>query len=247
MRCLVSVSLTVPTQQMNVCKKCDKAIEGGSDAVLALGDKYHAACFRCAVCNKSFARGFLTDPSGNPVHEECLPKEDEETVGRDCVSCRTVITGQAMLAAGKAWHQGCFKCAACEQPIKDEFDMANDRIYHSQCIPAGTLPDCGKCHKPCADKSFVIDSVFYHPQCVLCGSCSKPLTGSYFVQDGEYLHSECRCFTACGKCNKELSGSVVEVENQQMHKSCFACDYCSKPFDSTYIKTGDKYHHEHCK
>ncbi len=232
---------------MNVCHSCKKPIAGGSNAVLALGNKYHADCFVCFKCHKGFTRGFLTDATGAPAHEECLEKVDEDAVSRDCAGCRKTIDGEAMLAAGRAWHQACFVCAGCAAAIRDEFDMVDQRIFHAKCVPAGTLPDCGTCGKPCADKSFVLDGVFHHPGCIRCDKCDRALTGPYFLLDGKYFHKECRPVSECARCSKELAGSVVDVEGKALHKECFTCDSCRRPFDSSYVKSGDRFLHEDCQ
>ena len=233
---------------MNPCHACAKPIEGGANAVLAMGNKFHEACFRCRKCSKGFTRGFLTDGTGAPVHEECLEQVDEDAVPRDCAACRKAIEGEAMLAAGRAWHKACFVCAECGRVISDEFDMVGPRIFHTKCVPTGVLPDCGTCGRPCAEKSFVIDGVFHHPACVRCHGCSKSLTSSYYLIDGKYWHKECRPgVSECARCHAELAGSVVEVDGKTMHKGCFTCDGCRAPFESSYVKAGDRFLHEHCK
>ncbi len=85
----------------NVCAKCTRPIEGGSDAVIALGKKFHSSCFVCPKCRQPFEKGFL-DHRGVPYHEQCMPADDE-AVSRNCDGCRKPIEDMVIAAAGKSW------------------------------------------------------------------------------------------------------------------------------------------------
>lgn len=85
----------------NICGKCHQSIDGGSNAVIALGKKFHATCFVCPTCRQPFEKGFL-DHRGEPYHEHCMPA-DEGASSRDCSGCHKAIEDMVISAAGKSW------------------------------------------------------------------------------------------------------------------------------------------------
>lgn len=52
-----------------------------------------------------------------PEHKPVLPP--------DCGSCRFLVTGQAVRAVGRLWHEECFCCSVCEQRIDDDVSAGN--------------------------------------------------------------------------------------------------------------------------
>jgi hypothetical protein len=71
------------SQKETVCHKCNDKIQPGQNAVIAMGYKWHEHCFCCPACNKRFETGFL-DHRGQPYHEDCLPKTEEEEYSTVC-------------------------------------------------------------------------------------------------------------------------------------------------------------------
>ena len=142
------------------CAKCHKKIEGGGNAVLALGNRYHSSCFVCPTCKLPFEKGFL-DHRGQPYHEGCLPDETGN-LSTSCSACGKEIIGEMVAAANKSFCPSCFKCQACDKLIEGSFDMFRDKCYHPHCVPKDALPECEICKSAVHDKSVVLEGKFYH-------------------------------------------------------------------------------------
>lgn len=196
------------------------------------------------------------DFKGLPYHEKCCPQLDPS--GAECFTCHVPIEGPVTMAANRAYHSQCFKCAKCLQVIIDAFDMVDNALFHPQCVPSGAVPPCEKCKRPCDQRSLLLDGKFYHEECLKCATCFQPLNTKYVESEGKMYHfPECAPASAggaqaCGKCGNELSNPACDVDGVMMHNACFKCDNpaCRKPFESSYVKVGEgqnpRYYHEQC-
>ncbi|KAH7848113.1 hypothetical protein Vadar_033963 [Vaccinium darrowii] len=68
---------------------------------------------------------------------------------RICAGCNTEIGyGRPLNCMGAFWHPECFKCRACNRPIRDlEFSMSGGYPYHHSCYKEHHHPKCEVCQK----------------------------------------------------------------------------------------------------
>jgi len=116
-----------------VCAYCLKDIYNESYAIMALGKRFHKDCFKCNRCNQrlfSFAK-FYQDDNGMPLCAKCNAQDVPQ-----CAECGKPCTGRYIIAAGKAFHQGCCVCAGCHQPFGPEgFYEDCGKLWHLNCGP----------------------------------------------------------------------------------------------------------------
>lgn len=83
-------------------------------------------------------------PNGAP------PARDRDTCGGCGERFGMFDFRPRIVALGRSWHQGCFKCAGCKQPIVgSEFshhdDGAGPEPWHSECYLKARFPYCAVC------------------------------------------------------------------------------------------------------
>lgn len=71
------------------CPECGEALDTGGDVVEALGELWHAACFKCTACKKLLVDGFVAH-DGSPF----CPQDYAKVFGTRCAGCALPITDQ---------------------------------------------------------------------------------------------------------------------------------------------------------
>lgn len=129
------------TSSLAVCSRCGERI---TDRVLkAVGQCFHAHCFRCCTCACSLEGApFITDDDNNPY---CVP-DYHRRFSPLCVSCNEPIVPDAgsqetvrVVALDKNFHLKCYRCEDCSRPLSIEADADG-------CYPLDGRILCMKCH-----------------------------------------------------------------------------------------------------
>ncbi|KAG5270799.1 hypothetical protein AALO_G00172430 [Alosa alosa] len=124
-----------------MCSRCGERI---TDRVLkAVGQCFHAHCFRCTTCSCSLEGApFITDDNNNPF---CVP-DYHRRFSPICVSCNEPIIPDPgseetvrVVALEKNFHLKCYRCEDCARPLSIEADSDG-------CFPLDGRILCMKCH-----------------------------------------------------------------------------------------------------
>lgn len=109
----------------------------------AVGQCFHAHCFRCSTCSCSLEGApFITDDNNNPY---CV-QDYHRRFSPLCVSCNEPIIPAAgseetvrVVALDKNFHLKCYRCEDCARPLSIEAD-------ENGCYPLDGRILCMKCH-----------------------------------------------------------------------------------------------------
>ncbi|KAJ8289904.1 hypothetical protein GJAV_G00006600 [Gymnothorax javanicus] len=124
-----------------ICARCGERI---TDRVLkAVGQTFHAHCFRCFTCSCSLEGApFITDDNNNPY---CVA-DYHRRFSPLCVSCNEPIVPDPgseetvrVVALEKNFHLKCYRCEDCARPLSIEADADG-------CYPLDGRILCMKCH-----------------------------------------------------------------------------------------------------
>ncbi|KAJ8392882.1 hypothetical protein AAFF_G00070860 [Aldrovandia affinis] len=124
-----------------ICARCGERV---SDRVLkAVGQSFHAHCFRCCTCSCSLEGApFITDDNNNPY---CVA-DYHRRFSPLCVSCNEPIIPDPgseetvrVVALEKNFHLKCYRCEDCARPLSIEADTDG-------CYPLDGRILCMKCH-----------------------------------------------------------------------------------------------------
>lgn len=74
----------------------------------------------CAVCKAPVSRDSADSTSLDVDGGVYYCAEHRNNLPKDCGNCRFVVTGQAVRALGRLWHEECFCCSVCEARIDDD-------------------------------------------------------------------------------------------------------------------------------
>ncbi|CAF1433490.1 unnamed protein product [Adineta steineri] len=135
------------------------------------------------------------------------------------------------------YHQDCFRCSTCRQPIKQAFyNLDNDEYRCSDCQKKlETIIKCIRCSQPINDGSYIEyknDPV--HANCFTCFRCSQPLGNMLYVEhDNQPYCVPCHMdqfAQSCAVCGRPFppGTSTRKCENQYFHIECFRCFQCGK-------------------
>ncbi|KAJ5075340.1 four and a half lim domains protein [Anaeramoeba ignava] len=117
-------------QGKEICGVCGKVIM--KDAIIALDVFFHKECFTCKGCGKQFNETQFQMYDGFPYHPECYSRK----YGKFCAGCNKEIEGKFIVALGKDWHHGCFRCTKCGASFGDEGFLEKDgKPYCVDCYP----------------------------------------------------------------------------------------------------------------
>lgn len=94
------------------CQACKKPILDRT--IKALGAAWHENCFCCeGPCSKPLAGTTYYERDGKAY----CKTDFEELFAAKCAGCSKPIIENAILALDSKWHQNCFKCKKCANPI----------------------------------------------------------------------------------------------------------------------------------
>lgn len=133
------------------------------------------------------------------------------------------------------YHQDCFRCSTCYQPItKSFYNLDNNEYRCSDCQKKlETIIKCNRCSKRITDGSYIeYKGEPIHANCFTCHSCSQPLGNMLYVEHNNQPYCvPCHMnqfAQACAVCGRPFppGTSTRKCENQYYHIECFRCFKC---------------------
>uniref|UniRef100_A0A8K9Y2Y3 Four and a half LIM domains protein 3 n=1 Tax=Oncorhynchus mykiss TaxID=8022 RepID=A0A8K9Y2Y3_ONCMY len=218
----------------NTCDECKELIGHDARELFYEDRHYHEHCFRCFRCDRSLADEPFTSQDEALLCNDCYCNE----FSSKCVACdKTVMPGTRKLEyGGSTWHEGCFICHSCEQPIGSKsFIPDKDEHYCVSCYEDKFAPRCTRCKKALAKGGVTYRDEPWHKECFVCTGCKVQLAGQHFTsrEDNPYC---LKCFGSlyskkCEACSKPITGfgggKYISFEERQWHQPCFTCTECS--------------------
>ncbi|CAF1104076.1 unnamed protein product [Rotaria magnacalcarata] len=135
------------------------------------------------------------------------------------------------------YHQRCFQCSTCHEPIAQSFyDLGNNEYRCSNCqTKSNDTVICIRCSQPITDESYIeYKDEPIHADCFTCYSCSEPLGSMLYVEHENQpycISCHMRQFAqSCAVCGRAFPPGIStrRYENQYFHIECFRCFNCGK-------------------
>uniref|UniRef100_A0AAG5DSI2 LIM domain kinase 1 n=1 Tax=Anopheles atroparvus TaxID=41427 RepID=A0AAG5DSI2_ANOAO len=112
------------------CASCYNAIEP-EQHVAAVGQLWHAECFRCSVCDARLSSWYFEKDG------LLFCKEDHwSKFGDCCQQCSQIISGPVMFAGDHKFHSECFRCESCKVFIAEGETytlLERSKLFCGQC------------------------------------------------------------------------------------------------------------------
>uniref|UniRef100_A0A3P8TAS9 Four and a half LIM domains 5 n=1 Tax=Amphiprion percula TaxID=161767 RepID=A0A3P8TAS9_AMPPE len=115
----------------NCCEGCSSSI-GCNCKDLSYKDRHwHEQCFKCAKCSRSLVEKAFAAKDDLLLCTECYAHD----YSSKCSTCKkTIMPGsRKMEYKGNSWHETCFLCHRCQQPIGTKSFIPKDTGYF--CVP----------------------------------------------------------------------------------------------------------------
>ncbi|XP_044060395.1 four and a half LIM domains protein 1a isoform X1 [Siniperca chuatsi] len=237
----------------NTCAECKRPIGADSKELHHKNRYWHEDCFRCAKCYKPLAsEPFSARDDGKIMCGKCGSRED----GNRCQGCYKVVMpgSQNVEYKKKVWHEECFTCFECKQPIRTQsFLTKGDDIYCAPCHDKKFAKKCFHCKQPITSGGISYQDQPWHSECFVCHTCRKTLAGARFTSHENKVYCV-DCFKTdvakkCHGCKNPITGfghgtNVVNYEGYSWHEYCFNCKKCSLSLaNKRFVISGD---HIHC-
>ncbi|XP_057352863.1 four and a half LIM domains protein 2 isoform X3 [Manis pentadactyla] len=150
---------------------------------------------------------------------------------------KTIMPGtRKMEYKGSSWHETCFVCHRCQQPIGTKsFIPKDNQNFCVPCYEKQYALQCVQCKKPITAGGVTYREQPWHRECFVCTACKQPLSGQRFTSREELaycLNCFCNLYAKrCAGCTHPISGlggtKYISFEERQWHKHCFNCTKCS--------------------
>ncbi|XP_056157128.1 four and a half LIM domains protein 2-like [Lampris incognitus] len=137
---------------------------------------------------------------------------------------------------GYNWHEKCFSCHRCQQPIGTKtFVQKEGSNYCLPCYEKQFALQCVDCKKPITTGGVTYRDQPWHKDCFVCIGCKQQLSGQRFTSRDDFvycLNCFCNLFAKkCASCTTPISGlggsKYISFEERQWHNDCFNCKKCS--------------------
>ncbi|KAK3535170.1 hypothetical protein QTP70_004737 [Hemibagrus guttatus] len=220
----------------NTCAECRRPIGADAKELTHKNRHWHEDCFRCAKCYKPLANEpFAAKDDGKIMCGKCGAREDSPR----CQGCYKVIMpgSQNVEYKHKVWHEECFICFECKQPIRSQsFLTKGDEFYCGACHEKKFSKNCARCKEPITSGGISYQDKPWHSECFVCNTCKKPLAGARFTaHEDDFYCVDCYKTSVakkCTGCQNPITGfgrgtNVVNYENHTWHEYCFNCKKCS--------------------
>ncbi|XP_060741678.1 four and a half LIM domains protein 1a isoform X1 [Tachysurus vachellii] len=220
----------------NTCAECRRPIGADAKELTHKNRHWHEDCFRCAKCYKPLANeSFAAKDDGKIMCGKCGAREDSPR----CQGCYKVIMpgSQNVEYKHKVWHEECFICFECKQPIRSQsFLTKGDEFYCGACHEKKFAKNCARCKEPITSGGISYQDKPWHSECFVCLTCKKPLAGARFTaHEDDFYCVDCYKTSVakkCSGCQNPITGfgrgtNVVNYEDHTWHEYCFNCKKCS--------------------
>ena len=156
-----------------------------------------------------------------------------------CALCeRPFVTGDRKSKYNDLeYHQNCFRCSTCHQPIQQSFvNLGNNEYRCSNCQKQLQIAvKCIQCSKSIDDTSYIeYKGEPVHAECFICHSCSQPLGNVVYVEHNSHPYCiEChmnRFAHSCAVCRRSFPPGIStrKCKDKYFHIECFRCFICGK-------------------
>ncbi|KPP62974.1 four and a half LIM domains 2a-like [Scleropages formosus] len=194
----------------NTCEECKKPI-GCSTRDLSYKDHHwHEDCFNCSQCKCSLMDKPFSTKDELLLCTECYSSQ----YSAKCYECKTTIMpgSRKMEHKGNSWHETCFTCHRCQQPIGTKSFIPREN--HNYCVPCYEKQfalQCVQCKKAIISGGVTYREQPWHKDCFLCTGCRQQLSGQRFTsRDGLPYCLNCFCnmyAKKCVSCTSPISGT----------------------------------------
>uniref|UniRef100_A0A8D1S324 Four and a half LIM domains 2 n=2 Tax=Sus scrofa TaxID=9823 RepID=A0A8D1S324_PIG len=184
----------------STCEECGKLI--GCDCKdLSYKDRHwHEACFHCSRCRSSLVDKPFAAKEDQVLCTDCYSQEYSSR----CQECRKAIMPgtRKMEYKGSSWHETCFTCHRCQQPIGTKSFIPKDgQNFCVPCYEKQHALQCIQCKKPITSGGVTYREQPWHRECFVCTACKKPLSGQRFTSRDEFAYClGCFCDLYAKKC-----------------------------------------------
>lgn len=197
----------------NTCEECKKPI-GCDGKDLSYKDRHwHEGCFHCFQCKRSLVDKPFAAKDEHLICTECYSNE----YSSKCNECKkTIMPGtRKMEYKGNSWHETCFVCSRCQQPIGTKsFIPKENQNFCVPCYEKQFAMHCIQCKKAITTGGVTYRDQPWHKECFLCTGCKKPLSGQRFTSRDEFAYClNCFCdlyAKKCAACTTPISAKVLE-------------------------------------
>lgn len=217
----------------NVCHECHKPI-GTDSKDLSYKDKHwHERCFLCSLCKISL----VDKPFGSKDDRLFCANCYDSAFATRCDGCGHIFKAgtKKMEYKGHQWHEQCFQCCVCRQPIGTRSFIPKDSdIYCAGCYEEKFATRCTKCHKIITSGGVTYKGDPWHRECFCCTHCGASLAGQRFTSRDDKPYCAA-CFAElfakrCDSCGKPITGmggtKFISFEDRHWHNECFTCISC---------------------
>ncbi|MGH0133287.1 UNVERIFIED_CONTAM: hypothetical protein FKN15_053707 [Acipenser sinensis] len=246
------------------CHECKKTIMPGTRKMEHKGNSWHETCFICQRCQQPIGtKSFI--PKDNQNY--CVPCYEKQ-FAMQCVQCKKVGT-RKMEHKGNSWHETCFICQRCQQPIGTKsFIPKDNQNYCVPCYEKQFAMQCVQCKKPITTGGVTYRDQPWHKDCFLCTGCKNQLSGQRFTSRDDFpycLNCFCNLYAKkCAGCTNPISGCKNQLSGQRFTSrddfpyclNCFCnlyakkCAGCTNPISgiggSKYISFEERQWHNDC-
>lgn len=218
----------------NTCEECGTPI--GCDCKdLSYKDRHwHEGCFHCSRCGNSLVDKPFAAKEEQLLCTDCYSNE----YSSKCQECKkTIMPGtRKMEYKGSSWHETCFTCQRCQQPIGTKsFIPKENQNFCVPCYEKQYALQCVQCKKPITTGGVTYREQPWHKECFVCTACKKQLSGQRFTARDDFPYClTCFCdlyAKKCAGCTNPISGlggtKYISFEERQWHNDCFNCKKCS--------------------
>ncbi|KAI8988479.1 hypothetical protein BDF20DRAFT_833331 [Mycotypha africana] len=151
------------------CPKCHRPIAEEGEIVSVMEDKqiWHACCFTCTACHAPLDHVQYFEHDSKPYCE----KDYKELFSLICDYCHEPIVNQAAIRAlGKHFHEGHFRCSACQKPLGDQvaFLVHEEKPYCQEDYQKLFGKKCAGCKEPISGQYINALDQSWHPNCFVC-------------------------------------------------------------------------------
>ncbi|KAI3384601.1 hypothetical protein SNEBB_000082 [Seison nebaliae] len=238
----------------NVCEACGKKIGTQSKDLSYKEKHWHEECFRCSVCNRLLAEIEFGTKDEKLYCGDCF----NDRFASRCDFCNEIFKPGAkkMEYKGKQYHDKCFVCFNCKEPIgTNSFIPKDEQIYCVKCYEDKFATKCTKCGQVIVHGGVTYRKQPWHRECFVCTNCGKQLTNSRFTsRDDQPFCEECfgeKFAKRCAKCKQPITGiggtKYVTFEDRHWHSNCFKCDKCSESLVAKgFVTDNDKIYCADC-
>uniref|UniRef100_A0A3P9I2B4 LIM zinc-binding domain-containing protein n=1 Tax=Oryzias latipes TaxID=8090 RepID=A0A3P9I2B4_ORYLA len=217
----------------NCCEECSTPIGCNSKDLSYKDRHWHEQCFKCAKCSRSLADKAFAAREDLLLCTECYALD----YSSKCITCKkTILPGsRKMEYKGNSWHETCFLCHRCQQPLGTKSFIPKENGYF--CVPCFEKQfayQCCACKKAITTGGVTYQDKPWHRECFLCIGCKRQLSGQRFTSRENYPYC-LECFSnlyakKCVGCTKPITSESQLKVTQSLGSfgSPYLCKSCQQ-------------------